>query len=85
MAKHSSHIHELAQRGAEVRFRELLDEIKLLTVAFPRLWDSFDKDELPVNFILRKGRDRASKRPMASGKRGWSAAQRKAAKRKGPG
>jgi hypothetical protein len=28
MAKHSSHILELAKRGAETRVRELLDELK---------------------------------------------------------
>ena len=59
MAKHSSHILELARRGADARFRELLDELKMLTVTFPHLRDSFDRDELPVNFILRRGRDKA--------------------------
>jgi len=55
MAKHHPHILELAKRGAEARFRELVDELRLLTVAFPHLRDSFDADELPVNFILRSG------------------------------
>jgi hypothetical protein len=59
MAKHSSHILELAKRGADLRFRELIDELKLLTSGFPHLRDSFNRDELPVTFILRRGRDRA--------------------------
>ena len=59
MPKHSSHILELAKRGAEARYRELLDELKSLSKSFPHLRDSFDRDELPVNFILRRGRDKA--------------------------
>ena len=58
MAKHSSTILELARRGADARFRELLDELKFLTLSFPHLRDSFDRDDLPVKFILRKGRTR---------------------------
>lgn len=59
MPKHSSHILELARRGADARFRELLDELNLLTLSFPHLKDAVDKDDLPVKFILRRGRDRA--------------------------
>lgn len=59
MPKHSSHILELARRGAEVRFRELLDELKLLTVSFPHLRDAVDGEDLPVNFILRRGEEKA--------------------------
>ena len=60
MPKHSSHILELARRGAETRYRELLDEIKMLTTWFPHLRDAVDRDELPVNFLMRQGRDKAS-------------------------
>ena len=59
MAKHSSHILELARRGADARFRELIDELNMLTLSFPHLRDAFDKDDLPVKFILRRGRDRS--------------------------
>jgi hypothetical protein len=59
MAKHSSHIMALAKRGAEARFRELTDELEMLTLSFPHLRDAFDRDELPVKFILRQGRDKA--------------------------
>jgi len=60
MPKHSSHILELARRGADVRFQELLDDMKLLTLSFPHLRDAVDRDELPVNFLMRQGRDKAS-------------------------
>ena len=60
MAKHPPHILELARRGAEARFRELIDEFKMLTVAFPHLRESFDPDELPLKFIMRRGRDKAA-------------------------
>jgi len=59
MPRHSPNILELARRGADVRYRELLDEMRRLTVSFPHLRDSFDRDELPVQFILRRGRDKA--------------------------
>ena len=59
MAKYAPHILELAKRGADSRFRELLDELKFLTLSFPHLNDSFDRDDLPVTFILRRGRDKA--------------------------
>jgi hypothetical protein len=82
MPKHSSHFLELATRGAEARFRELIDELKSLTSSFPHLRDSFDRDELPVNFILRRGRDKARAADYGSGtprrRAGMSSAQRKA-------
>jgi hypothetical protein len=76
MARQHSHILELAKRGAEVRTRELLDELKLLVDLFPHLRDSFDKDELPVRFILAEGAGRGE--TPVSGRRRMSAAQRKA-------
>ena len=70
---------ELAKRGAEARLRELLDELKTLTSAFPHLRDSFDRDELPLDFILRRGRDKArAAAPKARPQRSMSVAQRKA-------
>jgi len=70
---------ELAKRGAEARFRELLDELKSLTSMFPHLRDSFDPDELPLDFILRRGRDKTSAAATkARPQRRMSAAQRKA-------
>jgi len=37
----------------------LLDELKLLTVSFPHLRDAVDGEDLPVNFILRRGEEKA--------------------------
>jgi hypothetical protein len=82
MSKHSSQILELAKRGAEARFRELVDELKSLTQSFPHLRDSIDRDELPVNFILRRGRDKTRATGTATRsrrRRKWSAAARRAA------
>lgn len=75
-AKQDAHLHGLARRGAEVRLREIADEIKLLFSAFPDLRDSFDPEELPISFILKRGAARAGRK---SGQRGWTAEQRKAA------
>jgi hypothetical protein len=59
MAKHSSHIVELAKRGAVLRLRELANELNILLSGFPDLHDSFDADELPVSFIMRRDARRA--------------------------
>jgi hypothetical protein len=59
MAKHSSHILELAKRGAAVRLPELANELDVLLSAFPDLHDAFDADELPVSFIVRRDAHRA--------------------------
>jgi hypothetical protein len=55
-------ILELARRGAEARLRDLLHEVRLLLLAFPRLRDAFDKDELPITFIVAKGSGRLTRR-----------------------
>jgi hypothetical protein len=78
MPKHASHILELAKRGAEVRFRELRDEMKFLTLSFPHLKDAVDNDDLPLTFILRKGRDKAIRAASARKKPTISAAGREA-------
>lgn len=78
MAKHSSHILELAKRGADARFRELLDELNMLTLSFPHLRDAVDRDDLPFKFILRRGRDRARAAAAAQPQRTLSAKGRKA-------
>jgi hypothetical protein len=79
MPKHSSHILQLARRGAEARYRELIDELKMLTATFPHLRDAVDRDELPIKFLLRQGRDKAEV-PLAPSnrRRRMSPAQRKA-------
>jgi hypothetical protein len=55
----------------------LIRELKLLTSTFPHLRDSFDRDELPVNFILRQGSETGAKRANRR-RTAWTAAQRKA-------
>ena len=78
MAKYSHRILELAKRGAEARFHELLDELNVLTLSFPHLRDAVDRDDLPVKFILRKGRARAGSVQAARIRRKMSAKARKA-------
>jgi len=78
MPRRSAHFLELAKRGAEARYRELVDELKMLTTTFPHLRDAVDRDELPLNFLMREGRDKAE-RKAAGGRRMWSPAARRAA------
>ena len=56
MAKHSK--HELTK--AEARFHALVDELKLLTLAFPHLKEAYDADDLPIPFLLKRGAARAA-------------------------
>ena len=62
MPKHSGQILELAKRGAEARLQDLIHEAKLLVQLFPHLRDSYDKDELPIAFIVARGSGRLTKR-----------------------
>ncbi len=71
-----AHLYELAKIGAQAQLRALLDEAKQLIDLFPHLRDSYDNDELPVSFILKRGRDRATTK--ARKKSTWTAAQRQA-------
>ena len=65
MAKQSPRILELAKRGAEARFQDLIHEAKLLVQLFPHLRDSFDPDELPVSFIVARGSGQLKKKKVA--------------------
>lgn len=49
-----------AKLKAEARFKELIDEIKLLTVAFPHLHDAYEPEDLPIPFLLKRGAERAA-------------------------
>ena len=69
---------ELARRGAEARLRDLIHEAKLLVDLFPHLRDSFDKDELPIRFIIAKGSGRLTTQRGTRRKGRMSAAARKA-------
>jgi hypothetical protein len=79
MPRHSKHFLNLVKRGATVRLQDLIYEAKLLLQLFPDLRDSFDKDELPVSFIMAKGSGRAATRGPRRRRRPMSAARRKAA------
>ena len=78
MAKHSSNILALAKRGAEARFEDLKQEIKLLVDLFPHLRDSFDKDEMPLSFIMAKDSGRLTRKQGERRRRRMSAAARNA-------
>ena len=60
--KPNGRLMELAKRGAHAQLNDLVHEINMLLELFPHLRDSFDKDELPLAFILKKGAARAAKR-----------------------
>ena len=77
--KQHPHLYELAKRGAEARLQDLVHELKLLVELFPHLRDSFDRDELPISFLVRSGAHRAAKSLRAPRRRGWTPTQRKAA------
>lgn len=47
---------------AEARYRELVYELKLLTLAFPHFKDAYDSEDLPIPFLLKRGAARAKKR-----------------------
>jgi hypothetical protein len=82
--KRDAHLYELAKRGAEARLHELAHETKNLLGLFPHLRDSFDKDELPLPFILAKGAGRLTRRKAERRRRRhrMSAAARKAVSRR---
>jgi len=72
-----AHLFELAKLGAQARLGELLQEAKNIIGLFPHLRDSFDKDALPVSFILKRGARRAREGAGPRGRRRMSAAARK--------
>jgi hypothetical protein len=72
--KNDARLYELAKVGAQAQLRDLLQEVKLLIDLFPHLRDSVDNDELPISFILKKGRDRAEAKARTRSR--WTTAQR---------
>jgi hypothetical protein len=81
MAEPSSHVLELARRGAAVRLRELAREVELLLDLFPDIGETFDADELPVTFILRRDA-RGTEAGRVSPRKARVAADRKAVTRR---
>ena len=72
----NEHLVELAKRGAQAQFNDLLHELKLLVGMFPHLKDSYDRNNLPIPFLLKKGAAKADK--AAKGTRDLSAKARRA-------
>ena len=66
----SSRIVELAKRGAEARLEDLVHEVKLLIQLFPHLRDSFDKEELPLKFIVARNSGKLTKRVKRGRRKG---------------
>lgn len=78
---------------AAARLRQLVDELRILTSAFPDLRDSFDPDELPIEYILKRDAhsepsstpNPAAPRLTAARRRTSTGAARRHAGRKQPG
>ena len=62
MPKNSAHMLAFAKRLAEARLQDLTHEARLLMLAFPHLRDAFDKDELPISFIVARASGRLTRR-----------------------
>ena len=60
--KQFAHLYELTKAEAEEYVRDMTMEAKLLVKLFPHLADSFDRDELPISFLLKVGARRAARR-----------------------
>jgi hypothetical protein len=54
MPRPRSRVAKLTKSGAAIEFKALVDELKFLLEMFPHLRDSYDPDELPVSFILKR-------------------------------
>jgi hypothetical protein len=76
--RQDAHLYELAKRGAEVRLRELVQEAKNVIDLFPHLRDSYDKDELPLSFIIRRDAGPVARASAERPRRRMSATARKA-------
>ena len=50
---------------AEARFHALVYELQLLALAFPHLKEAFDKEALPIPFLLKRGAARAARKKRA--------------------
>jgi hypothetical protein len=76
MAKHPSHILELARKGAEHRHQELKSEISALIKAFPHLRG--DRSSLRPAASFKPGKELASDSASVHKRPKWSAAAKKA-------
>jgi len=60
--------HPSSRDRAVARVREIIGELKVLSAAFPDLHDSFDEDELPVMFLIRRDAARVQPRSPRQGR-----------------
>ena len=60
--KRFAHLYELTKSEADEYVRDMAMEAKLLVKLFPHLRDSFDRDELPISFLLKVGARRQARR-----------------------
>jgi hypothetical protein len=58
-----------------------VDELRLLTVAFPHLREAFDPGDLPVSFLLKRGADRAKRLSRSTRALGTGTARGRKAKK----
>ena len=63
-SKKDTPMYERAAIGAQAQVTDLVYDAKLMAGLLPDFRDSLDKDELPISFILKKGRDRADAKAM---------------------
>ena len=54
MPKPRARVAKLTKSSAAIEFKALVNELKFLLEMFPHLRDSYDPDELPVSFILKR-------------------------------
>ncbi len=57
-------LFERAAIGAQAQVTDLVYDAKLMAGLLPDPRDGIDKDELPISFILKKGRDRADAKAL---------------------
>ena len=60
--KRPAKLLKLTEAEARLQLQQLAQEARLLIDRFPKLHDSFDNDELPVNFIIARGSGALKKR-----------------------
>jgi hypothetical protein len=60
--KRFAHLYDLTKSEADAYVRDMAMEAKLLAKLFPHLRDSFDRDELPISFLLKVGARRPARR-----------------------
>jgi len=80
MPKKKANLVDRAKLEARLQLDDLLHEAQMLLELFPDLRDSYDPDELPVKFLLKRGAARASARMqrVAAGARKRASAAQKA-------